>query len=232
MSNKKYTAKPKPTKKAKATEENFFKYLIELAEEGYFIDVFIITHGSRSAILVDEGPKNNPEKDGNIYPWELVNRLTPIYGEGRFPIRMVFQLNCWGGSAFNQAWQDVGAKVVAGSRYTNFLCLRYSPFAKAWHEGANFNDAVKISHKEDEFTKGLLVIDSGIKPWEWNKDCSPPNNIIADKGFCPRKYFKQRWGIWEGEWLWDKSGGGNVEFSSEFFIDGDASIKKSTKPTW
>ncbi|MFP2997867.1 hypothetical protein ABN763_18280 [Spongiivirga sp. MCCC 1A20706] len=230
LTNKKYRAKPKPTKKDKATEANFFKYLTELADDGYYIDIYVITHGSRSGISLKKVKKDDAKNDGLVTAKEVFNRLGPIYGKGRFPIRSVFMLNCWGGSSLGQAFIDVGAKSVCGSRYLNYLFSRFTPFAKAWQNGETFDNALDASHQNDNRDKNLVAAGSAQKKKYWKK-CKGYIDVLKDKGSCVRDYY-QSMGTWRGEWLYDLNGEENMEFSSDFFMLGDPNMTKYKKPTW
>ncbi len=232
LSNKKYKADPKPYKKDKATEENFFKYLKELAEDGYYIDIFIITHGSRYGISMIEFKNNKyaPDNEGTIRAREIVDKLSPIYGPGKFPIRTVFMLNCWGGSSVAQAFKDVGAKSVCGARYLNYLFSRFTHFAKAWQDGETFDAAIDYAHKDDWLDKNLVAANSAQKKKHWKK-CKGYIDVLKDKGNCVRDYY-QSMGTWRGEWLYDQTGEENIEFSSDFFVLGDLNMTKYTQPKW
>lgn len=89
--------------------------LQNLNDAGYFMDIAVLTHGAYSNGISIIG---NNMGSGNILD---------LAGEDRdkLAIRMVYQMNCFG-SFLNDAWIELGAQVVSGSRYVNFLPIQFA----------------------------------------------------------------------------------------------------------
>lgn len=129
--------------------------LIRLTEANKFIDLFVLTHGSRDYIALE----GSDYIDGN-----KIREIKTVHNGGR-PVRLrsVYMMNCVG-STLNQAWIDIGAKVSAGSIRNNYIpepTMYY--FFNNWKEGKSFNDSVLDAYQrtidtiESIITTGLNV---------------------------------------------------------------------------
>jgi hypothetical protein len=209
-----------PTKVLKPNRVVFMNQLLELAEEGYYIDVYIFTHGLPDKIVL------NNEK--NLTPDDLLSVKNDCK-HGILPIRMVYQMNCYG-RTFNQTWLDVGAKSVCGSRYVNYYPNQFNAFAREWHKGnVLFEKALYDSNTESarNVMEALIVADAlkDLFPKHWDK-CPPGSTVLGDKP-CAKSYFLGNW-IDEGEWKEGESGKENMEYSSFMFTPGQ-NITKNDK---
>ena len=124
------------------TRANFFKYIIDLAKEGYYLDIWIWSHGWRDEkFRCSKGTYGNNDyiKSSDISK-ELSStnsKLTCI------PIRMVYQINCWG-SNLNASWIGAGAKVSIGTKFLDFYPTQYGNFADEWNKNSvKIKDAVE-----------------------------------------------------------------------------------------
>src|SRR5680860_151950 len=111
--------------------------LRDLADDGYSIDLRIYSHGSENKITLE---------DGEIITNDDINLLaTGQYAGSRFPLRMVYQMNCQG-SSLNNNFIYAGAKVVGGSRDINFMTNQSNKFTKSWNDGERFDTALLDSN--------------------------------------------------------------------------------------
>jgi len=212
-----------PTKVLKPNKVVFLNQLIELVNEGYYVDIFIFTHGSQNKIYF----ANNK----TLSPTELEEELAEKKsGFNYLPIRIVYQMNCYG-STFNQAWLNVGAKAVCGTRYINFFPNQFNAFAKEWDKGnVLFEKAVYDSNTESSRSvmQALIAADaiSELSPKDWDK-CPPLSTVLGDKP-CAKSYFLARW-LNNGEWQEGESGKENMNYSSYMFTPGTLQFTKSNK---
>jgi hypothetical protein len=200
----------------------FLGQLIELVNEGIYVDIFIFTHGNTDKIYF--------ANDKTISPTELEEELAEEKsGFNYLPIRMVYQMNCYG-RTFNQSWLNVGAKAVCGARYVNFYPNQFNAFANEWYKGnVLFEKAVYDSNTESSRTvmQSLVAADaaSELFPKDWDK-CPVFSTVLGDKP-CAKSYFLARW-LDTGEWQEGESGKDNMNYSSFMFTPG-INITKSNK---
>lgn len=203
----------KPSIKGKPTSENFFKYLKQLARDGYFIDIYMIGHGGRYGFVA---------KDKTITSKNIINELGTVYGKKKFPIRMVYQNNCWG-SHLNQAFLDVGAKSVLGSRYVNFYCYKFTPFIKNWNAGKTFSESIR---KANDGSLNSVIRREVIR----QKDIT-----TKKKGYGEKEYYRRKWNMQYSEYDEQKyydSDAHPITWNSHIVVRGNKDLKKSSKPTW
>lgn len=204
-----------PTKVLKPNKIVFLNQLIQLVNEGYYVDIFIFTHGSPEKIYL----ANNL----TLSPTELEEALAKEKsGFNYLPIRMVYQTNCYG-RTFNQAWLNVGAKSVCGSRFVRFYPNQFNAFAREWNKGnVLFEKAIYDSDTESSRTvmQTLVAADaaSDLFPKDWNK-CPIGSTVLGDHS-CAKSYFHARWGLDTGEWQEGQSGKENMNYSSFMFTPG------------
>jgi hypothetical protein len=212
-----------PTKVLKPNKAVLLNQLIELVNEGYYVDIFLFTHGNPDKIYL----ANNLI----LSPPELEEALTEEKsGFHYLPIRMVYQMNCYG-HTFNQTWLNVGAKAVCGSRYVNFYPNQFNAFARAWDKGdVLFEKAIYDSNTEASRTvmQTLVAADaaSELFPKDWHK-CPLGSTVLGDHA-CAESYFRARWGLSTDEWQKGLSGKANMNYSSFMFTPGMNITKNNT----
>ncbi len=203
-----------PTKVLKPNKTVFLNQLIELVNEGYYVDIFIFAHGNPDKIYF--------ANDKTLSPSELEQALVQEKsGFSHLPIRMVYQMNCYA-QTFNQTWLKVGAKAVCGTRYVNFYPNQFNAFAREWNKGnVLFEKAVYDSNTESSRTvmQALVAADAASKlsPKDWDK-CPPLSTVLGDKP-CAKSYFLACW-IDKREWQEGQSGKENMNYSSYMFTPG------------
>ncbi|MEO1438626.1 MAG: hypothetical protein AAFV80_24005, partial [Bacteroidota bacterium] len=237
LTNIDYNGSAQPTIKDEPTEEKFYNYIRELTMEGYYIDIIILTHGSRYGINLKKsknyhsGDEDAWFHDGLVTPRDLTNYFCPRFGYRKTPIRMVFQSNCWG-SNMMQAWQDIGAKAVCGTRYVNYHAGTIIGFLPMWKDGQGFKKSVETG--VDLSNEGTYVVINTIAETQaskWRTNCKT-TNIFKDKGGCVYKCYDKIYGHDKEQWFWDQTGRSNIDSSSKFFFLGDRNITYQDKPTW
>ena len=218
------------------TEANFFNYLRKLAKEGYYIDVYIFTHGSKDGI---QTYRPNSDKKGKITADDLREKLK-IFGEGKFPIRMVYQMNCWG-SNLNQAFIDVGAKVVTGSRYVNFMSTRFNAFGKAWQKGKSFYQCYVAQNSAGDATIPLMKVHFNANKRKYDKDDKPEQKVgplckgsvkLHHNAPCIKTYFKSHWSFEDSYFVKGQTGVQILKHSSLKLFKGNTSININSKLKW
>jgi hypothetical protein len=211
-----------PTKVLKPNKAVFLGQLIELVNDGYYVDIFIFAHGNPDKIYMANGK--------TLSPAELKDAVAEDKsGFNYLPIRIVYQMNCYG-HTFNQTWLDIGAKSVCGARYVNFWANQFNKFASDWNKGTVlFEKAVYDSNTESSRSvmEALVAADaaSQLFPKDWDK-CPIGSTILGDKP-CAKSYFLANW-IDEGEWQEGQSGKENMAYSSYMYTPG-INITKNDK---
>ncbi len=116
-----------PTKVMKPNKVIFLNQLIDLVQGGYYVDIFIFAHGSPDKIYMNNAL--------TLSPTELKDAVSEEKSGFKYlPIRMVYQMNCYG-HTFNQTWLDIGAKSVCGVRDVNYYPNQFNAFASSWNKG-------------------------------------------------------------------------------------------------
>ncbi|MCI4669015.1 MAG: hypothetical protein MRZ79_12850 [Bacteroidia bacterium] len=203
----------KPSVKKSASVSNFFFWLKKLAAEGYYIDIYLIGHGGHGGFEA---------QGGTISSQSIIDELGPVYGKGKFPIRMVYQNNCWG-SHLNQAFIDVGAKSVMGSRYVNFFIYKFNPFMEAWTSGSSFRQSIDKA--------SINFHDNAIRNWVLHQK----NVTVAQKGYSETTWYRKKWGLYKAEYNEYKfynSKSHPIDWSSHIIVQGDRNLRKNSKPSW
>jgi hypothetical protein len=212
------------------TQANLFKYLIKLADDGYYVDLFIFSHGWEDKFKASSGSHGSTDY---VTADDLKNELAPAKtGFAQMPIRIVWGTNCYG-QTLGETWRSVGAKTTAGARYVNFYPNAFSPFIDDWNKGSvSFDEAVKNADTDAVRTAAQLYIANVHAP-STKKDwggCPFGKTVLGDAP-CAKDYFTSEW-IADDEWQAGKSGKENMNHSSFMFRGGDKYITKNTKPTW
>ena len=198
--------------------QSILNELKTLADDGYFIDLFIHSHGTCNKITF--------KKPHTLRPADIASLATGRYANGRFPLRMIYQINC-NGSTLNDDWLAVGAKAVCGTAQTNFYPNMYNKFTKEWNDGERFDLAIQNSNTASARTAMQMLISlDGVNQ---GAGC-PPFKTVLGKSACAKRYF-------EGNWFYtdcddyddDISGRKNMNIASTMVIGGNANIRKSNK---
>jgi hypothetical protein len=217
--------------RAAPTRANLFKYMIELARDGYYFDLYKFAHGWTGKF----GARNMHDDDENrVTAADITRELAPSKtGFTQMPIRMVWGTNCYGHS-LGETWRSVGAKATSGARAVNFTPNRFGPFVDAWDRGVPFKQAIRDSDTALVRTASqtyIAFVDAPAKKKQGQWDgCSFGNTVLGDKP-CARDYFASCWGLGD-VWQADMSGKENMNYSSYMFCGGDVQITKSTRPHW
>jgi len=206
-----------PTKVMKPNKAVFLGQLIELVNDGYWVDIYWFCHGSTNKIYMANSL--------TLSTTELEDAVAEEKSGFRYlPIRMVYQMNCYG-STFNQTWLNIGAKAVCGTRYVNYGCNQLNKFASDWNKGnVLFEKAVYDSNTESarSVMEALIAADaaSQLFPKDWDK-CPFGSTVLGDKP-CAKSYFcaNSNWGIDEDEWQEGMSGKEFMNYSSYMFTPG------------
>jgi hypothetical protein len=206
------------------TRENLVKYLNELGDDGYVVDVYVFSHGTTRSFRASRGTYGDNRTCTASYLEQNVNPLK---------IRVVWQCNCYG-STMADCWHALGAKAVAGSRHVNFYPTRFARFARLWNRGERFSTAV--SKSDTKAVHGpvqiFILADALGSRKEWG-GC-PPGQTVLGKSSCAKAYFTERW-FPSDEWQDGKSGRQNMNYQSHMVVSGSRSARKLTKsdiPKW
>ena len=210
-----------PTETGKPNRRVFLNKLIELADEGYIVDVGIFAHGSPGKIHL----ANDMDLTIDLLRSELAPSKT---GRAELPIRMVTGVNCYGQS-LNQTWLDLGAKVVSGARSVNFKPNRFNKFATEWEKGdVSFAEALRLSNTESSATvmQALIAADALTKS---NFDKCPFGRTVLGDHDCARSYFENNWGLGGDEWQAGQSGAENMDYASYMFRGGLTDLTRNDR---
>jgi len=214
----------KPTVHIKDTsKETIFKTLRDLADDGYYIDLIIHSHGTYERI---------PMKDNVTITNSDINGLdTGRYAGGRFPLRMVYQINC-NGSTLNNNFIAAGAKAVCGARFINFYPNQCNKFLREWNSGERFDTSLNNSDTASARTvmQSLIVLDS--KTTSFSPKCKLFTTVLGS-GDCSEAYFNKVWlSASRNEYRSSMSGKENMNFSSKMIIMGDPGLRKADRLSW
>lgn len=218
--------------KDRPTKTNLFKYIVQLATEGYSIDLFLFAHGWREQF----GARNGlPGSEDRVSAADIENELSSsATGFTCMPIRIVWGTNCYG-QTLGETWRSIGAKATAGARYVNFYPNSWGRFIDDWNKGnVSFNDAVADADTDMVRTAAqtyIALVDAPAqkKQGEWD-GCGFGKTVLGDDA-CARDYFVSCW-IDGDEWQAGKSGKENMNYSSYMFRGGEKQITKNTRLTW
>lgn len=202
---------------------NLFQKLRSLADRGYYIDLYIISHGSPNKIRLEHG---------TITPEMIRNQLGKgKYANGKFPLRMVYQMNCWGAD-LNQAFIDVGANVTCGSRQVNFYPNQFNAFVEYWNDGLPFKEALKKADTQDSrsFFHALIKVHANTQDC-FSPKCKFGRTVLGnDSKNCAMRYLENCWNIQRRKCRGD-NGIEMMNHSSKMIVMGD-NINKYSRPVW
>ncbi len=215
---------------ATPTNQNLVHHLIELAQDGYMIDLYIFSHGSDGLFRTSKGQhgQNDHFTNDDI----LTEFASSRTGLTEMPIRMVYGVHCFG-KTMAPSWRQVGAKVTAGARYVNFYPNQFGKFASDWNKrNVTFENAVRASDTAASRTVVQTYISTIHAPstkGQWG-GC-PFGKFVLGSHSCAKDYFVDQW-LSEDQWQPNKNGKENMNFSSRMFIGGDRNLTKSQTPSW
>lgn len=213
------------------TQANLFKYIKEVAQDGYMIDLFIFARGATGAFLVSRGRHDDPPD--TVRSSEITSALSPAStGLGEVPIRMIWSTLCYG-ATLNQTWQSVGAKVVAGSRTINFFPNQFGRFINEWNKGnVSFRNALTRANTAASRTvvHTAMLAHARLHRREWG-GCPFAKTILGEHP-CAKDYFTTMWYEKPSDYLDSLSGKENMNHGSEKVIAGDGGLTKRDIPTW
>lgn len=205
------------------TKANFIKYLKQLTDEGYFVDVYIFAHGYENRFTASSGSHSAPSD---------YIRSTDIKAlKTKVAIRSVWGTHCYG-STLNDDWLAAGAKISSGARYVNFFPNQFKGFIKEWNKGnVSFRDAVADSNTAASRTlvHTYLLADALATKKDWG-GCPFPKTILGSHD-CAKDYYTKRW-CDEDEWNNSMSGKENINNASVVLFGGDPGLTKNSRPTW
>lgn len=212
------------------TKDNLVKYIKQLANDGYMIDLWIFSHGWEGGFKVSTGKYGS---DGSFTKDDIETLLgRSATGFSNLPIRMVYQVNCYGQS-LNESWQNIGAKIVTGARYVNFYPNQFGNFADNWNKGnVSFEDAINKSDTAASRTVVQTYISMVHAPSIKNKwgGCPFLKTVLGDHK-CAKDYFTYQW-LKNDEWQNGKSGKENMNYSSKMIKSGEKTLTKNDVPKW
>jgi hypothetical protein len=205
------------------TKTNFLKYLKQLADEGYYVDLFLFAHGTNNEVVM---------KGGDLTSSEISTQLSQAgSGYQKFPIRIVYQMNCYG-QTLNQTWRNIGAKATGGARYVNFYPNQFNEFGREWNKGTvKFNDAFTKANTASARTvfQTTILADALATRSKWG-GC-PFSKTVLGSDSCAKDYFTKMW-IGNSEWQANMSGKENMNYSSTKVRLGETGLTKRSSVSW
>jgi hypothetical protein len=214
----------------KPTRENFESCIRKLAAAGYTIDLYIVSHGDRDSFKMSEGTHGSED-------WYDIGDIQNLRAnfEGQIPLRLVYQMNCWG-SELNSAWRTLGADTAVGSRFVNFFPTQFPEFVKQWKNGQTVQQALNSANTwtSRQVIQNALKTDmvaTKDRPWadgEWGAGMvCPPPVVYGTSGQCAESYFTDRWGHTQTEWNSVNGDGWTFMLeASEKLVAGNASLTR------
>lgn len=203
------------------TKENLAKYLNELGDEDYIVDVFIFSHGWKDRFRVSKGTYGD---NGTVTQRWLEANVRPL------KIRIVWQCNCYG-STMNDCWANLGAKATAGSKFVSFYPTRFKGFIRRWAKGETFEHA--LAHSDTALVRTpvhlYITFDALARRSEWGGGLWESLWILWNND-ASRRYFRE---CWNGDDVPDgKSGKQIMNDSSRMLVKGNGQIKRTSLLRW
>lgn len=211
------------------TKNNLFKYLKQLTKDGYYIDVYIFSHGWVEEFKASTGTYGSED---HVTASDITDRLSPSKtGFTKIPIRIVWGTNCFG-HTMGEAWRGIGAKTTAGAKAVNFYPTSYNNFIEDWNKGnVSFDAAVENADTASVRTVAQTYISTVHAPShnkEWG-NCPPFVFVLGDNS-CAKDYFRTMW--IHDDWVDGKSGKDNMNQSSFMMRAGEKMLTKNSRPSW
>lgn len=179
------------------TEENFFAAMRDLTARGCDIDVWMFSHGwpdwdvqADGSIIsgggvIDAASDDDMSGAPDITTDELLAETDPANsGTLEVPVRMTYGTPCHY-EEWNDAWDQVGAKVTSGSDDVNFTPNFYDNFVASWsaNQAYGFALATEFSQAKEDLCFAFLEAEGDL----WG--CSGANNSILDRNACAFDFF-------------------------------------------
>jgi len=229
------TALNKADKVAMPTRENIIKYFKELTKEGYYIDVWIFSHGSPNGFRIYDSAQS---QNNGTFSANEIRSLPKSIGFKFIPIRMVYQVNCFGYDLIDD-WRAIGAKTALGSRQVCFVPYEFQRFAIRWNQGKTFKEARDIAEEITPHQPSYTAVSTITAPDAKNKQlwggCPFGYNVLGTTEIalkCGKEFFTTP-AIWAGESLiWKGDGKSTMDYSNFKIVAGDYNITKNTVPKW
>jgi len=219
---KTYSESLKPTVHIRDTSKKaILDALVDLADEGFALDVYFASHGSYNVITLDDNVEITSD--------DIRGLATGKYAHGKFPIRMVYQLNCHG-STLNDDFLYIGAKAVGGTKKIDFYPNRFNKFVKEWNDGERFDTAINDSDTASARTVMQTLIVADSKVTKFKPACKIFSTVLGQSD-CSEAYFTDKW-LTKSEYNDKISGKDNMNNSSKYVIGGDAGLRKTQRPSW
>jgi len=213
------------------TNENLVKYLKALTQQGYFIDVWIFSHGAQTYFRTSEGTDGTK---GKFTKSDILN-LPENTGFDYILIRMVYQVNCHGYHLIS-SWREIGAKTALGARSVNFYPYEFARFTTQWNKGnKTFKEARDLADEKTPRSPTNIYIRDIDAPkqkrnGEWS-GCKAGFNVLGtteEALECGEEYFTTCWDYVD----WRENGKSTMLYSSWKIVAGDYDLTKNTQPKW
>ena len=198
------------------TKANMLARIKQLADEGYYIDLFIHSHGACNSIKM--------ASDQDIVPDDIASLATDTYANGSFPLRMVYQVNC-NGSTLNDDWINVGAKVVCGATGVNFYPNFWNKFMRKWNSGERFDEAVLQSNTASSRTvmQHLIVLDAINRGYKSTMFKNVLGKNDQAEAYHKKIWFRESCDVYNS----NLKGKENMNIASTMIIVGDNDMRKT-----
>ena len=213
------------------TLANLASSLESLADQGFEIDLFVFSHGWPEQFKGTHGSFSDTDYITSDDIRKLAQSGSSYTGYASLPIRIVFQMNCYG-STLNDDWRAIGADASMGTKFVNFKVNTFNSFAKAWTGGSTFSSAVaELDSKSAWTVVDLLILgdarvtandDYADNGRSWS-GC-PLGRTVLGKHSCAEDYFLARWSESAGEWINGGNGKDFMRYSSTVLKSGNTSI--------
>ena len=203
------------------TKENLAKYLNQLGDEGYEVDVFIFSHGWNNNFRSSNGTYGD---NGFVTQSYLEKNVRPL------KIRMVWQCNCYG-STMNDCWNNLGAKASGGSKFVSFYPTRFSGFMKHWKDGKRFGASLTKSDTKLVHTpaQAFMVVEAARRAKEWDGNAWQATQVLGNNDHAYRFFHD----CWNGDDTPKGLSGKQImNDSSLMLVEGNRNITKNSKLTW
>lgn len=215
---------------AMPTKANFFNAIRTVAEQGYVVNLWIFSHGSRITNSNGEEITYFVAKDGKITSEDILAELGSD-GCDEVPIRMVYTVACYN-SGMNDKWQEVGAKSVMGARWINFYPIQYTRFANDWADGKTFSKALSNSNTSSSRSMVQTYIAALGLQYYNQGECGFIPDVLG-KNDCAKWFFKKGGDyILGSDYDASLSGAVNMNKSSYKVIAGNKDQTYTTVQSW
>lgn len=212
------------------TKENFINEILELVDEGYYLDIYILAHGSKKEkFSVYDKNKSNENYKGWLSKNTIEQELAPKQlGLTKLPIRLVGQWSCWG-SYLNSTWRALGALCSFGARQIQYYPQQSNKFIQEWTSGKKLGDAIRYSNTASSRTmsQAFMLLQSAASN-EWN-GCPGLYNVLSSHR-CYKDFYKETYG--ENSFPSGKSGKEYMNYASTMLREGYTNLKFQKTPSW